>query len=457
MSLVCEGFERQAAATARGLGFDGVPLAVLRGHVDAQSTEQMLANLLAHTIDELVAGLTTPIALDDDAEAEPAALDIAARGTIDDINRIFRDRGWSDGLPIVPPTRERVEAFLAPSGHDPFKVLAVARPSGRDMTVWSVAVNGVMAGCRPDDLPVLLALAQTLADPAYGVEHSGNTTGADALIVLNGPVVTDLGFNHGPGAMRDGAGAPNTTVGRWLRLFLRNVCGFTAEEHDKATFGNSARVVLAEDEPALAEIGWAPLSADFGFAPGDDVVTVGRVNSGIIVGSVFGSTPEEILPYLADGLARVSGWDLTHVYGLGSGRYRPLLVLSPVLARIFGRAGWSKDRLREALFAQARIPAWRFEKLIGEWSNLTAGRRRLVDLAREGLVPAAFGESDDPERLVPIVTAPEKFLVAVSGDPNRTNAYVLSHDGPHGDWTATRIDRTYALDLVCRIDDRTCS
>ena len=212
-----------------------------------------------------------------------------------------------------------MESFLAPSGHDPWRVLGTARPSGRDITVWSIAVNGVMAGCRPDDLPVLLALAEVLIDPHYGVEHSGNTTGADAQIILNGPVIRDLDFNHGPGALRDGSPA-NTTVGRWLRLFQRNVCGFTADEHDKATFGNSARVVLAEDEGALAEIGWQPLSADFGFAAGDDVVTVGRINSGMIIGSVFGATPDEILPYLADGLVRVTGWDLTHVYGLGPGQ-----------------------------------------------------------------------------------------------------------------------------------------
>jgi hypothetical protein len=453
VSLVCAGFERQARATARGLGSDGLPLALLRGHVDAQPRDEMLRSFVEHTIDEVVAALTTPILIDDGAVPEPSALDIVARGSIDDITEVFRRQGWSDGLPFIPPTRDRVQAFVDASGHDPWRVLGTARPSGRDITVWAVAVNGVMAGCRSEDLPILLALADVLVDSHYGVEHSGNTTGADALVVLNGPVISDLGFNHGPGALRDGAAA-NTTVGRWLRLFLRNVCGFTADEHDKATFGNSARVVLAEDEAALAEIGWEPLAADFGFAAGDDVVTVGRINSGLIVGSVVGSTPEEILPYLADGLARVTGWDLTHVWGIGQGHYRPLLVLSPILARVFGRAGWTKDDVRRALFAKARIPAWRFEKLIGEWSNLTAGRRRLVDLAAEGLVPPAFGESDDPDRLVPIVTSPDKFLIAVAGDPARTNAYVMSHDGPHGDWTSKPIDRSRSRDLECRLDDR---
>jgi hypothetical protein len=454
VSLVCEGFERQAAATGRGLGFDGLPLAVLRGHVDAQSYDEMVRSFVDHTVDEVITGLTAAIPEPVTDAGEPAALDVVACGTIDEIHRTFVSRGWSDGLAIIPPTRARVESFVAVSGYDPWRVLGAARPSGRDLTIWSIAVNAVMAGCDSAQLPVLVAVAEALIDPNYGVEHSGNTTGADALMILNGPVIDDLGFNHGAGALRDGAGAPNTAVARWLRLFLRNVCGFTFDEHDKATFGNSSRVMLAEDEAALAEVGWEPVGAGFGLPAGTDSVTIARMNSGLIIGSVVGSTPHEILPYLADGLARVTGWDLTHVYGLGQGHYRPLLILSPVLARIFGRAGWSKHDVQHALFHQARIPAWRFEKLIGDWSNLTTGRRTLVELAGEGLVPAVFAESSDPDRLVPIVTASDRIVIAVAGDPNRANAYVMSNDGPHGNWTSRRIDRSFSDDLVCRIDNR---
>ncbi len=452
VSIVCEGFERQALATGRGHGYDALPLAVTIGHVDSQSAEQMTADFLTHTVDQIVAGLTTTVDGSDDAAVsdEPSALEIVASGTIDEIQNVFLDRGWSDGSPIVPPTRDRVEAFLDGSGHDPWKVLGVAASSGRDVTVWSVAVNAVMTGCDARHLPVLLAAAEILTDPDYGAEHSGNTTGADALMILDGPVAAELGFNSGQGAMREGAHA-NTSVGRWLRLYLRNVFGFTADEHDKATFGNTFRVVLAEDTATLADIDWQPVSADFGFGPDDDALTMARMNSGAIIGSVFGSTPEEIVPYLADGLARITGWDLTHVYGLGHDQYRPMLVLSPVLARTFARAGWTKTDVRQALFDHARIPAWRFEKLIGEWTNLTAGRRTLTGLVANGFLPPVFAEADDPERLVPIVTRPDRFVIAVAGDPNRTNAFVFSNDGPHGWYTARRIDREPAADLACRI------
>lgn len=449
VSLVCEGFEGQARATARGLGYDGLPLAVLPGHVDTQTIEQITENVLTHTLPAVIRGLTEPIDLHGAANDEPSALDIVLSGTVDEVHATFAEHGWSDGLPIVPPTHERVAAMLDPLGYDPWRTLGVARPSGRDMTVWSIAVNGVMAGCRPEHMPVLVAIATTFADPRYGVEHSGNTTGADTLVVLDGPVADELGLHHGPGAMRHGAA--NASIGRFVRLYLRNVHGFTPDEHDKATFGNPTKSVLTEDLACLAEIGWGTVASDFGFAPGDDAVVVGRINSGLIIGSVVGSTPEEVLPYLADGLARVTGWDLTHIHGLGHAQQRPMLVLSPMLARLFGRAGWRRRDVKEALFEHARIPAWKFEKLIGEWSNLTAGRRTLVSLAADGLVPPVFAESDDPDRLVPIVTDPSKFLIAVTGDPNRANAFAMSHDGPHGDWTATAVDRTPSADLLCRV------
>jgi hypothetical protein len=459
VSILCEGFDRQARATARGHGYDGLPLAVTVGHVDAQSADEMIRNFVEHTVAAVIAGLTHADDGDhdgDDDEPELGALDVAVVGTIDDVHAAFVDRGWTDGHPLVPPTRARVEAYLADSGHDPWKTLGVATSSGRDVTIWSIAVNAVMAGCRPEHLPVLIALAEILVDPRYGSQHSGNTTGADALVILDGPNSAALGFRHGPGALREGAHA-NTAVGRWLRLYLRNVFGFTADEHDKATFGNSARVVLAEDMDCLAEIGWPPISTSFGFGAGDDVVTMARMNSGAIIGSVVGSTPEAIVPYLADGLVRVTAWDLTHVCGIGTDQYQPLLVLSPVLARTFARAGWSKTDACVALFRHARIPASRFERYIGEWSNLTPGRPRLVDLVANGSLPAVFAESDDPDRLVPIVTSPERIMIAVAGDPNRTNAYAFSNDGPHGWWTAAAVDHTPASDLVCRIDGTACA
>ena len=377
VSIVCEGFSGQALATARGHGYPRLELAVIDGHVDAISTDELTKIFIEETVNQVIDGLVATRLADTDAhttEREPAALDIVLSGPLDEIQRHFVDRGWTDGHPIVPPTIDRVERFLDGSGHDPWKSLGIATSSGRDMTVWSIAVNAVMAGCRPEHLPVLISLTEILADPDYGAEHSGNTTGADALAIVSGPNTASLGFNHGAGALREGAHA-NTSVGRWLRLYLRNVLGFTGDAHDKATFGNSTRVVLAEDHACLLELGWSTLSQDLGASPGEDAVTLARLNSGTIVGSVFGSTPEEMLPYLGNGIARTAAWDLTHLHGLGHDQFQPLLVLSPILARSFARAGWSKSDVQRGLFEHARIPALTLEQMIGEWTNLTAGRR----------------------------------------------------------------------------------
>ena len=166
VSIVCDGFAGQARATARGLGYDGLPLAVTVGHVDAQPYELMRSNFLESTVDQIVAGLTGDDRADvSSAAAEPAALDIAFSGSIDEVNEYFVVRGWTDGNPVIPPTIDRVERFLADSGHDPWKTLGIAASSGRDLTIWSIAVNGVMAGCRPEHLPVLIALTEILAAP----------------------------------------------------------------------------------------------------------------------------------------------------------------------------------------------------------------------------------------------------------------------------------------------------
>ena len=184
--------------------------------------------------------------------AEPAAREIVFRGTFEEVNDYFHEREWSGGLPIVPPTLEKIEEFLRYTDRDPDESLGIVLPDSRAATIWTIAVNGVMAGCRPEYMPILVALGEAMADPNYGVEHSGNTPGAETLIILNGPIIKELKFNYTQGVMRDGF-MPNTSVGRFWRLALRNIAGFLLHKTDKGTFGNTFRVVLAENEDALAQ------------------------------------------------------------------------------------------------------------------------------------------------------------------------------------------------------------
>ena len=260
VSLVCDGFIGQGSIVARGLGIGGLPIARIPGHVDGQSDEEMARGIGGVTFAEVVRHLTTPVSAAA-AGGHPKAGDIVAEGGFDEVNAVFEERCWSDGLPIIPPTPERVARFLTHTPDPPDRRIGVLAPSGSAATVHNVAVNGVMAGCRPEYMPVLVAIAEVLADPAYGVEHSGDTTGGDALVVLSGPAVSALGFNCEEAALRDGYRA-NTSVGRFLRLLLRNVAGFLPGGADKSTFGHTWRVVLAEHEGAAHALGWPTLAVE---------------------------------------------------------------------------------------------------------------------------------------------------------------------------------------------------
>ena len=436
-SLVCDGFIGQAAAVSPGLGIAGLPIARLVGHVDGQSRDELLAGIQSVTSEDVVRCLTER-PKDDDETSEFGAEEIVARGSFEAVNRVFEERQWSDGLPIVPPTPERVAAFLAETDDEPDRVIGVLQPSGAAATTRNVAINGVMANCRPEYMPILIAIAEVLADPDYGVEHSGDTTGGDALIILNGSAIDRLGFNCAVAALRDGVRA-NSSVGRFLRLFLRNVARSLPGGADKSTFGHTWRVVLAEHETAAAELDWPPFSVDRGFAAGADVVTVARFTAGGTVGSIFGSDPEEIARYLADGLVRQSSWELVFTVGFARGTYRPLLIVSPMVARTLRNAGVSKHDLRRMLYQHARLPAWKMERYIGLWSNLVPGRPTLRELVDAGTAAAHFAESDDPDRLVPIVERPEDILLVLSGDPLRSNAYAFASNGMHGFPTSRRI------------------
>ena len=427
VSLTCEGFVGQAATTATGLGLPGLPVAIVPGHVDVQTVDELRANVLGVTVEGVIQGLTTPAEKASDVE-EPDPGEVVFEGTFDEINRFFYENGWSDGLPIVPPTSARVEAFLRQAGRDADEELGVLLPDRRSATVRTVAINGVMAGCRPEYMPVLVALVEAMADPRYGVEHSGNTPGAETLIVVNGPIVRRLGFNYQQGALRDGFQA-NTSIGRFWRLYLRNVAGFLPHRTDKGTFGNTWRVVLAENEDALGRMGWTTIAQDQGLAAGESAVTISRFTGGTVLASVFGTRAEEMIPYLADGIARLVAWEVIFTVGMSVGAQRPLLVLSPILAQTLARAGLSKQDVQQRLFAHARIPARKFERYIGEWTNLAPGRPTLGDLVKRGRAAAIFAESDDPERLVPVVEKASDIMIAVSGDPLRTNAYVFAHNG----------------------------
>jgi hypothetical protein len=424
-SLTCEGFFRQAAATSIGLGMPNIPLALVPGHIGTKNKDELRRDVIETTARHVIDNLTSQPAVKG-KPGEPGARDIVFKGGFNAVNKYFYDNELSDGLPIVPPTHEAIEEFLKFTDRDPNEVLGVILPDSRAATIWSIAVNGVMAGCKPEYMPVLIAAVEGMCDAKYGVEHSGNTPGGENLIIINGPIIQQLGFNYTQGALRDGF-MPNTTIGRFWRLYLRNVAGFLPHKTDKATFGNTWRVVLAENDEVLKKIGWANTAEEMGYSSGDNVVTVARYTGGGSFSSVSGSTPEMLLPYVADSVLKYHMWQITFTTSHGNGMLRPLVVLSPIIVETIAKAGWTKADVKQYLYDHARLPAWEFERQLRVWN--IRGVWDLKDDVRNGRIPKAFYESDDENRLVPIVWKPEDFMIAVSGDPLRNNMYVFAHNG----------------------------
>ena len=430
----------QGNLTAAGSGMPNLPLAMIPGHPDLHATEELKKWIEGVTVDQVIRALTVQPKETIQA-SEPRHRDIAFEGTFEEVNRFFYENKWQEGIPIVPPTIEKVEDFLKFTVRSPSELLGVLLPDSREATVWNVAVNGVMAGCRPEYMPVLIALVEVMADPRYGVEHSSNSPGAEALITINGPIIKDLSFNYEQGALRVGFQA-NTSIGRFWRLYLRNVAGFLPHQTDKGTYGNTWRGVLAENEDFLAKIGWKPMSVEQGFKKEENVVTVSRYTSGGVIVSVFGNKAEEVLPYLEDGVVRHIGWELVFTTG-SSGNpefactQRPHLIITPCIAEILAKSGYSKQDVKQHMYEHARVPAWRVEQL-QKWTNLS--RCTLCELVEKGVAPKQFCESTDPNRMVPIVCSPDDFLITVSGDPFRNNAYAFAHNGQLGYTTSKKIE-----------------
>ena len=428
VSIISTGFLKQAAVVAKGLGLPDMAIAEFPGVPMTQSREELRDQVITLLLPRIIEGLSKPLKLAEHAEeaALPQPRDIVFRGTLDQINDHFQEQSWSDGMPVVPPTRERIERFLCYTERDPNEVIGVCPPANREATVWTVAVNGVMAGCRPEYMPILLAVIEAICTPEYKIEDAGSTPGWESLIVLSGPIIKELSFNSGQGVMRMGR-QPNTSVGRFLRLFIRNLCGFThaPEGADKGSIGQSFLVVLAENEDAIAELGWQPYSVDRGFTAGENVVTVQSVVAISAPAYSQSEHAEEHAALLADVIGERACGYWTAI-GMCYANWHPLIILGPSIAKVFSQDGWSKNDIRKYFYDKVKIKASTAERY-AYGAGLTGFR--IINLVEQGLLPKAYHESDDPERLVPVFQRPDWMSIVVAGDAgrNQSRGYVCNH------------------------------
>jgi len=260
-------------------------------------------------------------------------------GELEDPFEAMFDRGWSDGLPVVPPTEARVLRMLSGTTRDPAEVVAVVPPGLVACTVEKVAVNAVMAGCRPEYLPVVLASVEAACSDAFNAHGVLATTwSAGPLIIVNGPVARAIGMNSTGNALGQGNRA-NATIGRALQLVIRNVGGGRPGPGgiDRAALGHPGKVgwCFAEDEEGSP---WEPLSVSRGVAPGRSAVTLFAGSGATPFIDQLSRTPDSLVRTMAAVLRASAHPKLAPAFDC-------VLVVSPEHARVYRDAGWDRTRL----------------------------------------------------------------------------------------------------------------
>ena len=265
----------------------------------------------------------------------------------DEFEAMF-ERGWTDGLPVVPPTRARVLRTLEATRRNPQDVVAVVPPDLVECTVEKAAINALMAGCRPEYLPVVLTALEAACTSEFNIHGLLATTwSAGPVIIVNGPVAQRIGMNSGGNALGQGNRA-NATIGRALQLIVRNVGGGRPGGVDRATHGNPGKYTFcfAEDEH---DSPWEPLSVERGLPAGISAVTLFAGSGVQPFVDQQSRTPESLARTFAACLQAVAHPKLALTWDA-------VLVVSPEHARVFREAGWTKARLRENLDGLLRRP-----------------------------------------------------------------------------------------------------
>ncbi len=313
--------------------------------------------------------------------APPLASRHVEVGDWDDPMEVCFDRGWTDGLPVVPPTDARILRMLGGTPRAPAEVIGRMPPDLPPLTIEKVAINAVMAGCRPEYMPVLLAAIGAALEPVFTLHGIICTTCfSSPVIIVNGPIARRIGMNAGINALGQGNRA-NATIGRALNLIIRNVGGGRPGELDRSTIGGPGKYTFCfaenEDDPR-----WQPLATARGIAAGRSAVTLFQGDG--IQGFVDwkSRTPEELSRSLPMSLAVVGHPKLCEFFNA-------VLVLSPEHHAIFGDAGWDRARIEASLRDDLRRPG----------SALVAGAGGVG----EGMAPSRAGDMVDkfwPEGLL---------------------------------------------------------
>jgi hypothetical protein len=431
--LTTSGFTKLAQLAGKANGVQNLATAEYPGPIGIHDHERITRNIEEVLIDRIVEGLTreVPVAQGANRHRGNAATSIVFSGNADEVSRHFSEQGWSDGLPIVPPTVKRIEAFLRFTSRPAHETVATMLPENLRATPWNIAANGVMAGCSPETMPVLVAIAEAMGDERCGLNMIGTSSGLIPFCVLNGPLAERLRIAAGPHLISMGS---NPALGRTLSLLIRNLAGFRPGLNYMGTFGYPLAFALAEYE---SESPWEPFHVEHGYELTASTVTIGVTNNW---GPSPGAASTDDLSGADTALELMSREikkkvRLYNYPGIGPEAEHVMItvLITPTVAKILADAGYSKQDVKRHLHENTAMSLRDFDWILRHQSIMRTTVRAQVEA---GVYPPEFlGGPDDTVR---ILSGPDILHIVVCGDPNRNRVMVL--EGAHTRPTIKQIE-----------------
>ena len=416
VAICNKGFVNDAKTAASSKGMPAtriisspvIPNCTIESEIDAGITSVMK---------DVIDGLTKPLTAEERTPT-PKKVEtsrIVFKGSYKEVNRSFYRRGWTDALPIVPPTEEEVQEMLTGTDLPPDHIVGNLIPRKAKVTIEKIAINAVMAGALPTYMPVLIKAVEILMDKHVYFGQFGVSTGSFApMWFINGPIRNDLHINSGPGILSPGDLA-NSAIGRAVSLIIKNIGGIRKGVEDMGTMGNTGKIgmVVAENEE---ESPWDPLHVDHGFAKEDNCITVHFMDNSQLI-TPYHTDDNGVLRVLCDNIN--PGRQLVYT-----------IIFNPDTARILSSRGWSKKDVLEHVCEYARVPAYKhrvWERVFTEASPNPWGLRRQQ-------MPI------DPYETMRIIPNPDWLRIVIAGGPLSSMGL---YGGDHFDvqkWCTRKID-----------------
>lgn len=413
VAVTIKGFSQAARLAAKADGLTDLAVAEYPVAIGIQAPEDIKETIRTSLFAQIVAGLTGTADRARQAGEENKEPDSTVfEGTLEQINQYFAANEWSDGLAIIPPTAERIAAFLRFTDRRSDEVIAVLPQANLAATPLNIAANGVMAGCRPEHMPILIAAVQAIGDEHYNLGNIGTTGALVPYLLINGPIIDQLQIESRGQLISRG---PNPALGRAFGLIVRNIAGYRPGRNYLGTFGYQMPFTLAENE---TESPWPPFHVEHGFDAAESTVTAGGcMNWGYPPAPH--SRPEKsgaqvTLELLCRELYKKTILHCLPERGPDAFRHMITLLLTPPIAHSLADEGYSKQDVREYLYENARVTRRELE-----WHTRFSFAQPMTieEKVEKGMFPEDY--LVDPDEMVRLLPSPDILHLIVCGEPGR--------------------------------------